>query len=180
MLRVPSCAMMFGPGCGGNARGHKTSPNITRTVTNDGRLISEEFSNGHDFLKCASYVFYFYWPSIDLCWLLTLWDVFGGSGTGEGRKFIPILLKQCSAQAWWILPYLFLFHLYFPWGGGLERGVFWKCWTRGVEDEEKNNISPWRENKVKQKNVSGFCLQLLPTICDNWFLKFRDQKYKPA
>lgn len=43
--------MIFGPGGGENTRGHETSPNITRTVTNDGRPISEEFLNGHEFIK---------------------------------------------------------------------------------------------------------------------------------
>lgn len=51
VLRIPSCAMVFGPGGGGNTRGRKTSPTITRTVTNDGRLISEGFLNGHAFIK---------------------------------------------------------------------------------------------------------------------------------
>lgn len=45
--------------------------------------------------KCALYVFYFYWLSIDLCWLLTLGMFFGGTGDRARRKVVPILLKQC-------------------------------------------------------------------------------------
>lgn len=89
--------------------------------------------------------------------IVNSWDVLGG--TGEGRKVIPILLKQCFAQAWWILPYLFFFYLYFPWVGGVEKGSVLQCWrTRRVEDydKEKNNISPWR--KKLKKNQWLFCV----------------------
>lgn len=137
---------------------------IKWTVTNGGRLRKEfpEWTRGSK--KCSLYVFYFYWPSMDLCWLLTL-----GSFRGKhewGGRWSPyywnsVLLRPDESFRTCFFYYYFF---YFPWVGGLEREVlfcFFKSWrTRRVEDygKEKNNISPWRKNKIKKTSVGVLCV----------------------
>lgn len=59
------------------------------TVTNDGRLISEEFSNGHEFLKMCIVCILFLLAVHRLVLIVNSLGCCRGSGTGEGRKFIP-------------------------------------------------------------------------------------------
>lgn len=95
--------------------------------------------------------------------IVNSWDVLGG--TGEGRKIVPVLLKQCFAQAWWILPYLFLFYLYFPWVGGVERGVF--CNVEGQEELRtmtKRKITFPLEEKNKKKINGCFVCSYMVNI----------------
>lgn len=89
--------------------------------------------------------------------IVNSWDVLGEE---QEREVVPILLKQCFAQAWWILPYLFLFYLYFPWVGGVERGVFF-CKGEGREELRtmtKRKITfPLEEKTIKKINGCFAC-----------------------
>ncbi len=179
----PSCAMIFGLSRGGGStRGQQCNGDHQLSMNCDQwRVIhiSKVYQMDMSLLKCALYVFYFYWLSIDLCWLLTLGMFWGGMG--ERRKVVPVLLKQCFAQAWWILPYLFLFYLYFPWVGGVERGVLSK--VEGQEELRtmtKRKITfPLEEKNKKKINGCLVCSCMVNALqtCITWELLEIMQSY---
>lgn len=156
----PSCAMIFGlRRGGGSTRGHQCN--------GDHQLSSELWPMKSDsykqrvyqmdmsLLKCALYVFYFYWLSIDLCWLLTL-GMFWGEQERGGRLspyyWNSVLLRPDES-----FRICFCFICFFPWVGGVERGVF--CKVEGQEELRtmtKRKITFPLEEKNKKK-ING-CL----------------------
>lgn len=155
------CNDHLGPGRGGSSRGQRCNWSLMFTPTvSDDRFIEwtwlykEVYCMYSSSTGCP-------WTCAD-CWLLE-WVFFflgGRQETGMGRNVVPILLKQCFAQAWWILPYcFFLFGLCFPWVGGVERGVC--CWTEGQEELRtmtKRKITFPLEEKNKTEKYKPFCV----------------------